>query len=71
MTEKQLKEFGKKIKHKMIDKNITQRELAQKAGVSEVMISRILKGDKKPPFDTVLSIAKCLGVKVDDLLPSK
>lgn len=68
MTEKQRKAFGKNIKHLLIDKDVSQRDLAEAAGVSEYMISKVISGAKKPPFDVVVAIANRLEVTVDDLI---
>jgi transcriptional regulator with XRE-family HTH domain len=54
----------------MIDKNVTQREIATAANVSEQFLSRVISGVKKPPFEVVVAIANTLGVSIDDLLKS-
>ena len=68
MTEKQREAFCKNIKHLLIDKHVTQRELAISANVSDAFLSMVLNGVKTPPFSVVLSIAETLGVTVDDLI---
>ena len=68
MTEQQRQAFGKNIKHLLIDKDVSQRDLAEAANVSEHMISKVISGAKKPPFDVVIAIANRLGVTVDDLI---
>lgn len=68
MTESQRIAFGKNIKHLLIDKDVSQRDLADAAGVSEHMISKVISGAKKPPFDVVVAIANKLGVTVDELI---
>lgn len=70
MTEVQRKAFRRNIKHLMIDKNVTQREIAAAANVSEQFLSMVISGVKKPPFEVVLAIANKLQVTVDDLLKS-
>lgn len=68
MTQKQREAFCKNIKHLLIDKNVTQRELAISANVSDAFLSMVLSGVKRPPFEVVVSIANKLGVTVDDLI---
>ncbi|MBQ7347759.1 MAG: helix-turn-helix transcriptional regulator [Clostridia bacterium] len=68
MTENQREAFRKNIKHLLIDKNITQRELANAANVTDQFLSMVISGVKKPPFDVVVAIANKLDVKVDDLI---
>jgi transcriptional regulator with XRE-family HTH domain len=70
MTEVQRKAFRRNIKYLMIDKNVTQREIATAANVSEQFLSRVISGVKKPPFEVVVAIANTLGVSIDDLLKS-
>ncbi|MFN2926540.1 helix-turn-helix domain-containing protein [Lachnospiraceae bacterium YH-ros2228] len=46
----------------------TQRELAQKIGVTEQAISHYARGRRIPRNDTLVQIAKALGTTTDDLL---
>jgi transcriptional regulator with XRE-family HTH domain len=55
----------------MIDKNVTQHEIASAANVSDQFLSRVISGVKKPPFEVVIAIANKLGVTVDDLITLK
>ena len=50
------------------DKNIQQKDLAAKAGVSPAMMTYIVNGLKTPSVKVLAVIAKELGVIVDDLL---
>jgi len=59
---------GKKIKHILIDKNISQLELAQAAGVSQAFMSYVLKGLKEPSLKVIKRMADYLGVTVDEIL---
>ena len=68
MTENQRKAFRRNVKHLMIDKNVTQREIAIAAGVSDQFLSMVISGVKKPTFEVVLAIANKLGTTVDDLI---
>jgi putative transcriptional regulator len=44
-------------------KFMTQRELAEKAGVTVETISRLENGKYKPRFSTIKKLAKALGVE--------
>jgi len=50
-------------------KNMTQQELADKLGVSRVLITKIESGTHTPPL-TIYYIAKQLGKTVEQLLES-
>ena len=71
MTDQQREAFRKNIKHLMIDKNVTQHEIATAANVSDQFLSNVISGSKKPPFEVVITIANKLGVTVDDLITLK
>ena len=49
------------------EKNISQRELADKIGLTESAISRFIKKNRIPTGENMLKIAKVLNVKVEDL----
>lgn len=44
-----------------IDKQLTQAELAKRAGVSQVMIARLESGSSNPTFSTLNKVASVLG----------
>ncbi len=56
-----------KILNLMYEKELTQRELAEKSGVSRNSIGKILKRKQEPLISTVGKIADCLGCSVSDL----
>ena len=47
---------------------ISQRELAQRSGLTESTICHYIKGDRIPHADALLKIAKATGVRTDWLL---
>jgi predicted transcriptional regulator len=47
-----------------IDKKLTQKELAEKAGISQVMVSRLESGITNPTVGTVTRVASVLGKKL-------
>jgi transcriptional regulator with XRE-family HTH domain len=47
---------------------LSQEKLAEKADLSTVFISRIERGKESPSVDSLVKIARALGVKVRDLV---
>ena len=66
MTEQE--SFIKKLSILLEEKNITQRELADKINVTEVTISRYLSGERSPRIEIVNKIAEYFDVSIDYLL---
>lgn len=56
-----------RIKDICTEKSISQKDLAEKIGISATSLSRIVTGDQKPSFDTLEKIAIALEVEVGDL----
>lgn len=46
MQKRKLTGFGMKIKKRLLEMSMSQRELSEKLGVSEVYLSRIMHGDR-------------------------
>jgi DNA-binding XRE family transcriptional regulator len=44
-----------------IDKHMTQAEVAEKAGISQVMVARLESGSSNPTVSTVNKVARVLG----------
>ncbi|TNE53866.1 MAG: XRE family transcriptional regulator [Bacteroidetes bacterium] len=59
--------FGQNVRRIRMDKGLTQEELAEGAGISQVQIARIEAGKINTSISTVVAIAKALGVKEDEL----
>ena len=57
----------KKIKHVLVDKDITQKELAKAMGVSEPYISYVVNGYETPSAEMRKKIARFLGVKEKEI----
>lgn len=53
--------FGERVKNRMRAVGITQVELAQRVGVGQAQISRLLKGERGTDLETVKRIATALG----------
>jgi XRE family transcriptional regulator, regulator of sulfur utilization len=63
--------IGDNVKKRRKIKRLNQTELAESAGVTQAMISKLEGGDDNPKIDTLRSIAAALGCSVVDLLPDE
>lgn len=61
------KRFGDRVKKIMDERNITQAELARRAGMSRSVVNNMLKGTRNPSLFTALMVARALNVSLDDL----
>ena len=59
---------GKKIKELMEKHSMLQKDLAECVGVSEMMLSYIVRGVKNPSIEVAKRIADTLGVTIDELV---
>lgn len=60
--------MNEKIKSLMDEKDVTQSELAEAAGVSQAFMSYVIKGFKTPSVAVLKRIAVHLGVSIDELV---
>ncbi len=60
--------MGDRIKQKLEELGMSQYELAKKVKITEVSLSRYIKGDRTPKGPVISSIARALGVTSDWLL---
>lgn len=60
---------GQKIRNARIAQHLTQRQLAEKVGITRIALARI-ESSEKPNFtaSTAVAIAKALGLSLDFLL---
>lgn len=63
--------FNGRLAMLLQQKNMTQKELAAKAGVTEAAMSHYLKGDRTPRASVIARIAEALGTTVDYLMGGK
>ena len=61
-------EIGKRISKLLNEKDIKQKELAARVGVSETVISRYIAGSRTPKTEILVNIARELNVSTDYLL---
>ena len=60
--------IGKKIEKELEIYNMSQRDLANRIGVDESIVSRIIKGERIPKSDVLANIATALHTTSDYLL---
>jgi transcriptional regulator with XRE-family HTH domain len=60
--------LGQKIKKLRRERNLSQTQLAEKAGTTLVSISNYETGKTKPSSDMLINVAKALGVSADYLM---
>lgn len=57
-----------RLRKARLAKNLTQVEVAKKAGISENHYAQIERGEKNPTISTFTSIIKALGVSSAEIL---
>ncbi len=60
--------FGEVVRVERKRQNLTQEELAHRAGISAVFMSDIERGIENATLETIAKLAKALGVKIGELL---
>lgn len=60
--------FGERLSKLLNEKNMTQKELSDKAGVNVVSMSRYVHGTRTPRARVLMNMAKALDVSTDYLL---
>jgi len=60
--------LGETVRAERHKAEFSQEKLAEKAGLSTVFISRIERGRESPSVDSLVKIAKALGIQVRDLV---
>ncbi|WP_242016260.1 helix-turn-helix domain-containing protein, partial [Pseudomonas aeruginosa] len=60
--------IGENIRRAREAKGLTQREVWEATGISESSYKSYEKGERPPPGDKIVTLARLLGVSTDDLL---
>ena len=63
--------FGKNLLKVLEEKHVTQQQLADAVGISNVSVNRYISGERNPSAETVAKMAQALGVTTDTLLESE
>ena len=66
MKEAILLQFGKKLRNIRTNKNMSQEELADKAGVHRTYIGMVERAEKNITLKNINKLAKALGVKLSE-----
>ncbi len=69
MTDKTSRQIAQKLKKIRLQKNLTQADLANKAGISTNYYARVERAEVSPSIETIEKITKALGVKSSEILP--
>ena len=67
MAEDPLVKFGEKVKKERLKKNLSQEELAARAGVHRTYIGMIERAEKNITLGNIARIAKALDLEIMDL----
>ena len=63
-------DIADKVAARRLDKNLSQRELAERCGTTQSAIARLERGGRPPRIDTLLRIAEALECElIVDLVP--
>lgn len=60
--------IGDTIKRELEARGMSQVELAEKAGLKEVSISRYINNTRKPSYESLIAIADAFGMSLDALV---
>lgn len=63
--------FEGKLLHLMKEQGLNQKQLAEKASITEASMSKYLSGERTPRIDVVVKLAKALGTSVNYLLDNE
>ena len=63
-------EFGKRLREKRYDANLTQEELAEKANLHPTYVGSVERGERNIALENIIALAKALSCSPKDLLPS-
>lgn len=68
MSKQELITLGKIIREKRESQNVTQVELASRAGVDRNYIGMVERGERNPSYLSLQKIAQGLGIPVNELI---
>ena len=60
--------FGEKIREERLKRNLSQEELAARAGVHRTYIGMIERAEKNITLGNIEKLAKALGVPIEELV---
>ena len=60
--------FGKKVREERLKRDLSQEELAARAGVHRTYIGMIERAEKNITLESIEKIAKALGIPIEELV---
>ncbi len=60
--------WREKVANLMQQRQMTQKDLAQKSGITEASVSRYMHSERTPRMDIIVNFAKAFGVSTEYLL---
>jgi transcriptional regulator with XRE-family HTH domain len=61
------KQFGERVRQLRLARNLSQEELAFKAGVHRTYLGSIERGERNPSLKNIAAIAKALDITLSEL----
>ena len=61
-------QFGKKIKEERLKNNLSQEDLAERAGVHRTYVGMIERGEKNITLINIKKLSEALGLSISELL---
>lgn len=71
MTDEEKNIFGKQLKERRNELNLTTQKVALDAEVGESTYKRLEAGDGNPRLDTLVRIVKCLKTDLNSVVPQE
>ncbi len=68
MSNNILKKFGKRVRQERVKQNLSQEELAEKAGVHRTYIGMVERAEKNITLQNIEKIAKALKTSINNLM---
>lgn len=68
MSKTVLEKFGQKVRDERLKQNLSQEELAAKAGVHRTYIGMIERAEKNITLANIEKIANALGISISELM---
>ena len=63
--------FAKNLKQLLYDRGLTQREFAEKTGITEGGVSRYIRGERSPQISQLYTMSRALRCTTDELIMEK
>ena len=66
-----IKDIQKRLREEIKNSGLTQKEIAERVGVTPSTVSKYLNQDKYPAIDTFANICEVIGASADEILGIK